>query len=436
VFAIWDAGGNDTLNLSGYATASEIDLREEAFSSAGPNPSTGGASVGNIAIARGAVIENAIGGAGADTIFGNAVGNKLLAGGGADSISGFGGDDFLYGLDASAQQLTDNALSVRRLYLATLDRGPDAIGWADWTGKLDAGMSLVSITSGFVNSAEFQSVYGSLNNTAFVTLLYNNVLHRAPDPTGLNNWLGALAGGASREAIVNAFSESQEFRISSDTSAHGAQVYRLFGATLGREPDPTGFLNYANVLDNNDTLDSVASAFVNSTEFRNTYGALNNTQFVTLLYNNVLHRAPDATGLNGWVSQLDGGASRTSVVLGFSESNEYKAATRAGLTTFIATAFPGETDFLDGGTGNDALDGGRGVDTYVFTKGQGGSDHIYGFETWDHVQLNGFGYASAAQARSHLTQVGPDLVFADQGETITFHGFDITYFDTDIWGFG
>ena len=36
VFAIWDAGGNDTLDFSGYSTSVEIDLRAEAFSSAGP----------------------------------------------------------------------------------------------------------------------------------------------------------------------------------------------------------------------------------------------------------------------------------------------------------------------------------------------------------------------------------------------------------------
>ena len=35
IFTIWDAGGNDTLDLSGYATDSVIDLREGAYSSAG-----------------------------------------------------------------------------------------------------------------------------------------------------------------------------------------------------------------------------------------------------------------------------------------------------------------------------------------------------------------------------------------------------------------
>ncbi len=100
VFAIWDAGGNDTINFSGYSTAVEIDLREEAFSSAGPgtNPAINdGMAYGNIAIARGAVIENAIGGAGNDTITGNAVANVLYGGSGNDTLNGGAGNDTLYG---------------------------------------------------------------------------------------------------------------------------------------------------------------------------------------------------------------------------------------------------------------------------------------------------------------------------------------------------
>jgi hypothetical protein len=93
VFAIWDAGGNDTLDLSGYATPSEIDLREEAFSGAGPGNGGDGVAHGNIAIARGAVIENAIGGSGADVIIGNAANNAITGNGGADSIDGLGGVD-------------------------------------------------------------------------------------------------------------------------------------------------------------------------------------------------------------------------------------------------------------------------------------------------------------------------------------------------------
>jgi hypothetical protein len=66
------------------------------------------------------------------------------------------------------------------------------------------------VANGFVGSAEFQSVYGALNDHDFVTLLYHNVLHRDPDAGGLTNWVNALAGGETRAQVVIGFSESPE----------------------------------------------------------------------------------------------------------------------------------------------------------------------------------------------------------------------------------
>ena len=90
IVAIWDAGGSDTLDLSGYSMASRIDLNPGAFSNAG-------GLTKNIAIAYGAIIENAIGGAGKDLIIGNAAGNVLNGGANADTLDGSGGPDTLIG---------------------------------------------------------------------------------------------------------------------------------------------------------------------------------------------------------------------------------------------------------------------------------------------------------------------------------------------------
>ena len=67
VFAVWDAGGNDTFDFSGYGQNATIDLRPGFFSSVG-------GLVGNVSIAQGVSIENAIGGSGSDSITGNALG--------------------------------------------------------------------------------------------------------------------------------------------------------------------------------------------------------------------------------------------------------------------------------------------------------------------------------------------------------------------------
>ncbi|MGZ8285069.1 MAG: M10 family metallopeptidase C-terminal domain-containing protein [Allosphingosinicella sp.] len=132
--AIWDAGGIDTLDTSGFATTQLIDLRAGSLSSIGGvtydtapsleevnanraavgaaplNPATYAANMAallanpvvgrltdNFGIAYGVTIENAIGGSGADTMFGNEVGNVLTGNAGNDTISGLAGDDTLNG---------------------------------------------------------------------------------------------------------------------------------------------------------------------------------------------------------------------------------------------------------------------------------------------------------------------------------------------------
>ncbi|MGA0606233.1 M10 family metallopeptidase C-terminal domain-containing protein [Phenylobacterium sp. VNQ135] len=92
VFAVWDAGGADTLDFSGYAQNQVIDLREGFFSNVG-------GLTGNVAVAKGAVIENAKGGLGADKINGNAVANAMFGGAGGDTLAGDGGADYLRGED-------------------------------------------------------------------------------------------------------------------------------------------------------------------------------------------------------------------------------------------------------------------------------------------------------------------------------------------------
>jgi hypothetical protein len=73
-----------------------------------------------------------------------------------------------------------------------------------------AGNALELVANAFVASQEFQLTYGTLDNTQYVTLLYENALGRQPDPTGLANWTGQLAGGTPRGQVLIGFSQSPE----------------------------------------------------------------------------------------------------------------------------------------------------------------------------------------------------------------------------------
>jgi serralysin len=85
---IYDSGGNDTLDCSGYSVAQTIDLHAGSFSSVG-------GLVHNIGIATNANIENAIGGSGNDTLIASDLGCTLQGRGGNDTLIGGAGNDRL-----------------------------------------------------------------------------------------------------------------------------------------------------------------------------------------------------------------------------------------------------------------------------------------------------------------------------------------------------
>jgi len=123
IVSIWDAGGVDTLDFSGWDTPSVMDLNEGAFSSGGgimefltleevnANRAalgfaartqatfdfyedlkaqfglTNGLFTDNVSIAYGATIENAVGGGGNDRIIANQVANAIDGGAGNDIVS-------------------------------------------------------------------------------------------------------------------------------------------------------------------------------------------------------------------------------------------------------------------------------------------------------------------------------------------------------------
>jgi serralysin len=90
LMCIWDGAGIDTLDLSGFFGKQVIDLNDGAFSDVGGYK-------GNLSIAVGAVIENAVGGRGGDILYGNEVANTLRGGNGLDLLAGAGGNDRLTG---------------------------------------------------------------------------------------------------------------------------------------------------------------------------------------------------------------------------------------------------------------------------------------------------------------------------------------------------
>lgn len=112
--------------------------------------------------------------------------------------------------------------------------------------------------------------------------------------------------------------------LSMDSAA--AQVSRLYDAALGREPEQAGLNFWIDRLEAGQPLLTLANGFLDSAEFGYRYGHPSNQDYVALLYQNVLGRAPDPGGEATWTAALAAGTSRASVLIGFSESPENKRA--------------------------------------------------------------------------------------------------------------
>ncbi len=150
----------------------------------------------------------------------------------------------------------------------------------------------------------------------FITQQYRDFLGRDPDAGGLNFWVAKLKSGSGGDAVISALATSPEFE------GRVAPVVRLYYAYFRRAPDIDGLKFWAGKLGQGLAPVNVSQAFTESSEFVNTYGSLNDQDFVELVYQNVLGRPSDAEGREFWLSQLAAGRSRGSVMLGFSDSVE------------------------------------------------------------------------------------------------------------------
>lgn len=154
IFTVWDGGGNDTLDFSGFAQNQIINLKAEAFSDVG-------GLRGNVSIAKGVSVENAIGGSGNDTLTGNEGNNRLTGGGGADTLhGGAGADTFMY---LRASDSTPQNPDIIQDFQSGIDR-------IDLTSVLqEAGLKALSFSDRFSGRAG-DAVLGHDSKTGRFTL--------------------------------------------------------------------------------------------------------------------------------------------------------------------------------------------------------------------------------------------------------------------------
>ncbi len=172
---------------------------------------------------------------------------------------------------ATSPEFEGRVAPVVRLYYAYFGRSPDFDGLNFWVGKLGQGGRMAGVSQAFAESAEFQNTYGSLSAEEFVDLVYQNVLGRSADDAGRDYWLGQMAAGASRGAVMLAFSDAAEYRQQMDGVVKATMLYV---GLLRRQPDEIGLEYWAGVLSGGGSYRGAISGFLASAEYRTRVDAI------------------------------------------------------------------------------------------------------------------------------------------------------------------
>lgn len=359
VVTIWDAGGIDTLDFSGWAGPSVIDLSDGGFSD-------GGGQTSNVQIAFGTVIENAVGGTGSDRVIGNDARNVFyLQLGGNDDAAGFGDSDaFYFGAALTAGDRIDGGAGADTLALQG-DYAGLILG--DVTG-IEVLLALPGIDTRFGYTGGGSFSYDITGNDGLVA-------------AGLVVTVQATTLRAGENLAFDGAAETDgNFRIFTGAGTddlHGGKGSD--GFFFGADRNLTG----ADRVDGDDGIDSIAlrGAYSGADKVVFDNASFSNVEVLVLLsgHTNEYGGPIVAGGFDYDVTMADGNVAadqRLDVIatrLGADESvifdgrleldGSFRVLSGAGADTLYGGA---GADALYGGAGMDRLEGGPGGDTYLY----------------------------------------------------------------------
>jgi hypothetical protein len=199
-------------------------------------------------------------------------------------------------------------LWIKSLYLDLLNRNPSQTEINNWLSSVVNGVNLASVADGFLRSQEYCTI--------IVNSFYNQLLDRQADPSGLVFWSMKLQNDVSIQDVIVGFCNSDEYK--SKHPVPDQFVESLYNKLLSRHSDPSGLQFWINQITSgtNTTAQVIQPGFLRSEEYA--------LQRATECYAKFLGRNPDPTGLNFWIQMIQNGLSLQGLTKGFVTSEEYK----------------------------------------------------------------------------------------------------------------
>lgn len=273
------------------------------------------------------------GGGGDDVLIGGDGDDILIDGAGLDEMfGGDGADSFILSLDGDRDTISDFELGVDQIDLSLFGRAYslDSLTFTTLPNGVriefnDEVLDVFTSNGESLSSSDF--TYQSLFGVAHIALeelpeIDDDTEDLPPDDDetpSVDLSEGDYQIGTAGDDLILSGLENDLFDMAS------AQVVRLFQAILGRVPGQDGHLIWTEAIESGDLSgQAVAFSLMQSVEFTRQYGGADDTEFITLLFQNVLGRAPSEAGFNIWVDNLQNGMTRQEVVWGFSESSEFQ----------------------------------------------------------------------------------------------------------------
>lgn len=433
VVAIWDAGGTDTLDLSGFSHTQMINLNDGQYSNVG-------GSTGNVAIALGAIIENVVGGSGADTIYGNEASNDISSGNGNDIIHGSIGSDTIDGGNDSdtltyTYSVSDFLVNIVNSVTVTLQHLTQS--FIDTISNIEtfifnsvsytfAQLSAFSAIDGTENS---ETLHGNTDANTINGLGGDDVIYGHGGDDTINGGLGAdhlsgmlgndtINGGGGNDTILGHEGNDILYGNDGDDQILGHAGNDTIYGGLGND-DLRGYdgddIIYGG--EGNDFIFDLGFGTGNDTY----YGEAGNDRIIAHSGLNTLHGGDGDDDLRGGsdADTINGDADNDRIQ-GFDGNDILNGGT--GIDAIFGgnhdDTIRGEDgdDLLRGDAGNDTLYGGLGNDDL---RGGSGDDIIYAGEGDDFIFDLGFGTGND----TYYGEAGNDKIIAESGLN-TFYGGD------------